>query len=42
MALDDEAECVARLATEWLGRALGIALLAVRVERHHCMIAHRL
>ena len=40
VALDDEAERVARLAAERLGRALRIALLAVRVERHHCMIAH--
>ena len=40
VALDNEAERVARLASEWLGRALGIALLAVGVERHHCMMAH--
>ena len=40
VALDDEAERVAaRLAAERLGRALRIALLAVRLERHPCIIA---
>ena len=41
VALDDEAERVARLASpNGSGVRFGIALLAIGVERHRCMIAH--